>query len=281
MTSGAPGPRGPLAGKTVALPESRELDQLSRLLEDQGATTWRCPLVSILDAPDPAPVDDWLRRLVAGAFDDVIFLTGEGLRRLLARAERTGTRDAVVAALARVRRITRGPKPARALHEIGLASDLPASVPTSRGVIDSLRPLDLNGRRVGLQLYGTDPGAELVAFLTSARAVVSSVSPYVYAPAIDDRRVRELIEAMQTGRVDAIAFTSASQIDRLWGVARDAGIEPALAAALSSTRVAAIGPIVDAALAARGVRIDIATNKPFVMKHLVGLIAEKLGPAPA
>jgi uroporphyrinogen-III synthase len=295
---------GPLAGKTVALPESRELDQLSRLLEEQGATTWRCPLVAILDAPDPAPVDDWLQRLVAGAFDDVIFLTGEGLRRLLARAERTSSRAAVIAALARVRRITRGPKPARALHEIGLASDLPASVPTSRGVIDSLRALDLKARgeeagpprepiaggygnpsrvpilknrRVGLQLYGTDPGAELVAFLTGAGAAVSTVSPYIYAPAIDDQRVRELIDAMRAKQIDAIAFTSASQIDRLWGVASSAGIEPALAAALATARVAAIGPVVESALGARGVRIDIATSKPFVMKHLVGLIAEKLG----
>src|SRR3954464_10236888 len=82
----------PLAGRTVALPESRELDQLSRLLEEQGATALRCPLVSILDAPDPAPVDAWLQRLIAGAFDDVIFLTGEGLRRLLARAARAGAR---------------------------------------------------------------------------------------------------------------------------------------------------------------------------------------------
>ena len=296
----------PLAGKTVALPESRELDQLSRLLEEQGASIWRCPLVAILDAPDPAPVDDWLRHLCAGAFDDVVFLTGEGLRRLLARAERTSTREVVIAALGRVRRITRGPKPARALHEIGLASDLPASVPTSRGVIDSLRALELKARgaeagpppepiaggfgnpprvpslknrRVGLQLYGTDPGAELVAFLTAAGAAVSTVSPYVYAPAIDDQRVRELIEAMQAHRIDAIAFTSASQIDRLWGVARSAGIEPALAAALAATRVAAIGPVVESALGERGVRVDIATSKPFVMKHLVGSIAEKLGGA--
>ena len=267
----------PLAGRTVALPESRELDQLSRLLEEQGATALRCPLVSILDAPDPAPVDAWLQRLTAGAFDDVIFLTGEGLRRLLARAQRTATRDAVVAALGRVRRITRGPKPARALHEIGLASDLPAPVPTSRGVIDSLGKLDLNGRRVGVQLYGTDPGAELVAFLKGAGASADTVAPYVYAPAIDDQRVRELIAAMNDGRVDAIAFTSASQVERLWQVARGAGSEAALVAALARTRVAAIGPIVEAALGERGVRPHILTDKPFVMKHLVGLIAEKLG----
>jgi uroporphyrinogen-III synthase len=270
--------RGPLTGRTIALPESRELDQLSRLLEEQGATTWRCPLVSILDAPDPAPVDAWMRRLIGGGFDDVIFLTGEGLRRLLARAARIGTRDEVVAALGRVRRVTRGPKPARALHEIGLASDLPAAVPTSRGVIDSLTPLDLAGRRVGLQLYGSDPGAELVAFLARAGAAVETVSPYIYAPAIDDQRVRELIAAMEEGRIAAIAFTSASQIDRLWQVARTGGIEPALGAALARTCVAAIGPVVDAALTALGVRVDINTGKPFVMKHLVGLIAERLAP---
>src|SRR5215470_6441228 len=99
---------GPLTGRTIALPETRELDRLARLLEDEGAATLRCPLVAILDAPDAAPVETWLRELVAGGFDDVIFLTGEGLRRLVAVAERMGIRAEVVAALGRARRITRG-----------------------------------------------------------------------------------------------------------------------------------------------------------------------------
>jgi uroporphyrinogen-III synthase len=268
---------GRLAGRTIALPETRELDRLAGLLEEQGATTLRCPLVQILDAPDPAPVDAWLGRLVAGGFDDVIFLTGEGLRRLLGRADRTGTREAVVAALGRTRRITRGPKPARALHEIGLGPDLPAAVPTSRGIMESLAAVDLGGRRIGLQLYGLEPSVELVAFLQAAGASVDTVAPYIYAPGSDDQRVRELMASMQAGKVDAIAFTSAAQVDRLWQVARDAGMEPALADALSKTRVAAIGPVVVGALAARGVRIDIAPEKPFVMKHLVGLLTDALG----
>jgi len=48
-------------------------------------------------------------------------------------------------------------------------------------------------------------------------------------------------------------------------------------------RVAAIGPIVVEALAARGVRIDIRAEKSFVMRRLVNAIAEALGPpvAPA
>jgi uroporphyrinogen-III synthase len=277
MSAGGAAPL-PLAGRTIALPETRELDKLAQLLEEQGATTVRCPLVQILDAPDPAPVDAWLGRLVAGAFDDVILLTGEGLRRLLERAGRTGARDAVVAALGRVRRITRGPKPARALHEIGLHSDLPAAVPTSRGVMDSLASLDLHGRRVGLQLYGQEPNLDLVASLEAAGASVDTVAPYIYAPASDDQRVRELIAAIDGGRVDAIAFTSASQVDRLWQVARDTGMPAgALVAALGKTRVAAIGPVVVSALGERGARIDVTPDKPFVMKHLVGMLVGVFG----
>ncbi|EQD61230.1 uroporphyrinogen III synthase HEM4, partial [mine drainage metagenome] len=48
------------------------------LLERRGARVIRCPLVAIRDAPDPAPVLAWCRRFVAGEFDDLILLTGEG-----------------------------------------------------------------------------------------------------------------------------------------------------------------------------------------------------------
>ena len=41
----------------------------------------RCPLVGLLDAPDPAPVMEWLRELIAGRFDYVVLMTGEALRR--------------------------------------------------------------------------------------------------------------------------------------------------------------------------------------------------------
>jgi uroporphyrinogen-III synthase len=270
---------GPLTGRTVALPETRELDRLARLLEDEGAATLRCPLVAILDAPDAAPVEAWLRDLAAGRFDDVILLTGEGLRRLAAMAERLGIRADVVAALGRARKITRGPKPARALHELGLGPDLPAPVPTSQGIIDALRDASpaLRGRRVGLQLYGEEPNRPMVSFLEGAGASVRAVAPYVYAPASDDARVRELIDALEAGRVDAIAFTSASQVDRLWQVARDASAEEHLRAGLSRVLVAAIGPIVVEALGARGVRIGVTPEKGFVMKRLVNAIVEALG----
>src|SRR5215470_17665976 len=111
----------PLEGKRVALAESRQLEELAQLLEQEGATPLRYPLLSILDAPDPEPVVAWLRDLAADRFAYLVLLTGEGLRRLLGFGERAGLREAVVAALGRVRTVTRGPKPGRALREVGLS----------------------------------------------------------------------------------------------------------------------------------------------------------------
>jgi len=42
----------PLAGRTVAVPETRELEVFAAMLERRGASVVRCPLVAIHDAPD-------------------------------------------------------------------------------------------------------------------------------------------------------------------------------------------------------------------------------------
>src|SRR5437899_11634634 len=97
-----------LANRTVALAEGRQLEELAQMLEREGATALRCPMVSILDAPDAEPVLAWLRELIAGRLDYVILMTGEALRRLLGFAERAGLREQVIAALGKTRTVTRG-----------------------------------------------------------------------------------------------------------------------------------------------------------------------------
>ena len=263
-----------LLGRVVALPETRELDRLAALLEAEGAKAWRCPMVSILDAPDSAPVEVWLKSLVADQLTDVIFLTGEGVRRLRSVAERMGLGQEFTASLARVRKITRGPKPARALKEMGLSTDIAARVPTSKGVMDELRELDLRGRSFGIQLYGQEPSVELCNFVREAGATVNSVAPYIYAPASDTARIVELIHALKNGVVDTIAFTSAAQVERFFEVGLQAGLEADLLRGLNGACVAAIGPIAAGALAQRGVSANVTPEKAFVMKRLVEAIGQ-------
>src|SRR4029453_2973428 len=135
-----------------------------------------------------APVLDWIRWFGGGACDDLILLTGEGLRRLLSCIDKNepALRADFVAQLARVRKITRGPKPARALRDLGLKSDVAAQSPTTAGVIESLAAEHLAKRNVGVQLYGTEPNAPLIEFLQGAGARVHTVAPYVYATKVDD-----------------------------------------------------------------------------------------------
>lgn len=265
----------PLAGRTVAVPESREIEVFASLLERRGARVVRCPLVAILDAPDPAPVLDWSRRLATDALDDLILLTGEGLRRILSCMERhePALRVQFAEALGRVRKITRGPKPAKVLRELGMKPDIAAEQPTTAGVIASLRGLSLRGRRVGVQLYGTEPNRTLVDFLAGAGAVVATVAPYVYADAADELAVRNLIDQLRAGRVDAIAFTSSAQIERLIGVASEEGARLALA----NTLVAAIGPVVADTLRRHGIEARLMPEESFFLKPLTSALEEALG----
>lgn len=267
-----------LTDRLIALPETRELDLFADMLERRGARTLRCPLVSILDSPHEAPIKTWLQRCIAGEFDDLILLTGEGLRRLLGFAERWQLRDAFVKSLEPIRKITRGPKPARALRDIGLRPDIAASAPTTEGIIRDLQQQNLQGRRVGVQLYGEEPNALLMDFLREAGAQACPVAPYIYADAADDKRVRALILELDAGRVDAIAFTSSPQVQRLFSVAKQSGLETQLRHGLAATKVAAVGPLIADSLREAGIRVDLMPADSFFLKPLVNELAAALGP---
>jgi uroporphyrinogen-III synthase len=267
----------PLADRVVAVPETREIDVFAAMLERRGARVVRCPMVAIRDAPDPEPVLQWSRALAEGAFDDLVFLTGEGLRRILSCIDRNdpALRESFISALPRARKITRGPKPARALRELGMKPDIAAERPTTDGVIASLRSHDLKGHRFGVQLYGTEPNRPLIDFLESVGATVSTVAPYVYADAADDAAVLDLLRRMQAGEIDAIAFTSTPQVERLFGVA------PAqtVTAALTKTVVAAVGPVVADTLQKHGIQARVMPEESFFLKPLTSVLEEALGSA--
>lgn len=269
----------PLEGRTVALAEGRQLQELAEMLEKEGASVLRCPMVSILDAPDSAPVSAWLRDLISGRFNTVIFLTGEGLRRLLAAAEREGQRDAAIAALGRVRIVTRGPKPVRALKEVNLQPTLVAPAPTTDGVIEALRSEALSGQTVGLQLYAPT-NEPLTQFLEGVGATVHAVLPYVYAPATDTVLVASLIHRLARGEIQVLVFTSSPQVDRLYEVAAEQGLTGDLEVGLGRTRVAAVGPVVADDLRRHGARVDVCPEQGFVMKNLVQHIKRAMDGSP-
>ena len=268
-----------LAGKVVAVPEARQLDVLANLLERRGASVLRCPLVGIVDSPDEAGVVGWIDRLIATPTDLVVFYTGEGVQRLVGFARRSGHEKALLAALGRTPKLTRGPKPKRALKALELESEYSATEPTTAGMIEAANGI-ATLRRVALQLYSQDQDRQLAHYFEQRGAAVDAVAPYAYAYAskADDERVAALIEELSAGRVDAIAFTSKAQVQRLLELAQKRGLEAALRSGFERTKVAAIGPVVAAELESARIRVDTMPEESYSMKPLVTSVCELLGP---
>jgi uroporphyrinogen-III synthase len=261
--------RKPLAGRIIAVPEAREVERLSSMLEEKGATTLCYPLIATADAPEAAPIDAWLRELTSGQLSDLVLMTAEGLRRLRGFAERSGKFGLFAAALGRARTVTRGPKTARALRDLGVLANIATEVPTTDGVIEALAEENLSGHTVGVQLCGQDSNAKLVHFLERAGAEVREVAPYVYLRAADDDRAFELIRRLARGSIDTIAFTNSRQVMRLFEVAESRGQWALLSSGLERTRIATVGPVVASTLRNRGFRIDIVPRASFALRSLV------------
>jgi uroporphyrinogen-III synthase len=270
-----------LNGYRILILETREEAQFSRLLTEQGADVLQCPMFTIHDAPNPAPIEAWIHRFVDKPFDDLVLMTGEGLRRLMKVARRIGIDQNFIAALGKARKFARGPKPGRALREIGLEPQVTTEKPTSDGIIEMLSRVDLRGHRVGLQLYPDKDHGVLIGAITAQGAKVDPVLPYVYDAQAADANIVTAIDEMAAGRIDAIALTNLGQIRRLIEVARTHGYEARLREGLAKTPIASVGPAVSDELKSHGLRTDIyPANDAFFMKPLISAMAAELGKTP-
>jgi uroporphyrinogen-III synthase len=270
-----------LNGYRILILETREEAQFSRLLTEQGADVLQCPMFTIDDAPDPAPIEAWIRHVVERPLDDLVLMTGEGLRRLMKVVRRIGLEAEFVGSLAKARKFARGPKPGRALREIGLEPQVTTEKPTSDGVVEMLSKLDLNGHRLGLQLYPDKDHGKLIDAIKAQGADVDPVLPYVYDAKAADANIVTAIDEMAQGHIDAIALTSSGQVRRLMEVAQAHGCEAQLRDGLQRTPIASVGPVVSDELNGYGLRTDISpANDAFFMKPLISAMAAALSKTP-
>lgn len=266
-----------LNGYRILILETREEAQFSRLLKEQGADVLQCPMFAINDLPDPAPVEAWIKRAIDRPFDDLVLTTGEGLRRIMKVVRRLDVEKDFVAAIARARKIARGPKPGRALREIGLEADVTTETPTSEGIAVTLSGFDINDHRLGLQLYPDKDHAKLLTAITELGADIDMVTSYVYDAKAAETNIVEAIGEMAAGRINAIALTSSGQVRRLMEVARQHGLENSLRDGLAKTPIASVGPVVSEELNAYGLTPDITpANDAFFMKPLISAMSAKL-----
>src|SRR5882757_240678 len=270
-----------LNGYRILILETREEAQFSRLLAEQGADVLQCPMFTIHDAPDSAPIEAWIRRFIETPCNDLVLMTGEGLRRLMKVARRIGLDRDFIAAVGKARKFARGPKPGRALREIGLEPQVTTEKPTSEGIAEMLARVDLRAHRVGLQLYPDKDHSVLIGAIKAQGAEVDTVLPYAYDAQAADANIMSAIDEMAAGRIDAIALTNLGQIRRLIEVARARGCEDRLRKGLEQTPIASVGPAVSDEIKSHGLRTDIyPAEDAFFMRPLISAMAASLSKNP-
>ncbi|MFG2290840.1 uroporphyrinogen-III synthase [Streptomyces sp. NPDC048595] len=264
----------PLDGFTVGVTAARRAEELGALLERRGAQVLHAPALRIVPLPDDAELLATTRGLIDHAPDVVVATTAIGFRGWIEAAEGWGLGEALLHRLAGVELLARGPKVRGAIRAAGLTEKWSPASESMAEVLDRLLAQGVAGRRVAVQLHG-EPLPGFVEALRAGGAEVVGVPVYRWMPPEDIGPVDRLLDAVVSGAVDAVTFTSAPAAASLLNRAAERGIQPEVLTALRQEVLpACVGPVTALPLEAA----DVATLQPerFRLGPLVQLLCREL-----
>jgi uroporphyrinogen-III synthase len=239
-------------GRCVLAFESRRAREIETLIATFGGRPLVAPAMREIPSQSDAPALDFAEALIAGRFDAVIFLTGAGVRALVDTVDRAGRRQPFLDALARVKTITRGPKPVAVLRDLHLAVWVNAPEPNTwrelmTALDDHRRDWPLAGKRIAVQEYGVS-NVELLDALRAQGANVTAIQAYQWAMPEDVGPLEDAARAVVRGDVDVLVITSGIQFVHFWTIVQALGLEADVSRALQRVLVASIGPSASAEL---------------------------------
>ena len=255
------------------------LSEMGALIERHGGTPYPAPVLQEVHLGDTPEVIGLVNDLCAGRVQMMVFQTGVGTKALFDSAASQGRGSELLEALAGLTVVARSPKPAAVLRRQKVRIDhMPPEPYTSADVIAALEGIDLSGKEVAVQAYG-GPNSLLTKTLRERGAIVREVSLYTWGLPEDVTPALRLIDDLEMGAIDAIAFTSQPQVGNLLAIAAQSGKEESLRNILSqgTVIVASVGPVCTKRMIEAGFRVDVEPDHPH-MGNLILALAEHLAP---
>ncbi len=249
-------------------------DEMASLIRRHGGVPLGAPVLQEHYLKDSPQVRQAITDVCNGAVGVAIFLTGVGTQAMMETAAAMGCQDEFVASLRNTTVVARSPKPARVLRHHKIPIDIMPPEPyTSADLTAAMSGLALDGAEVVVQRYG-GPDAQLPTFLRAQRANYRELTLYDWGLPADHGPVLSLINEMEQGNIDALAFTSRPQVPNLLTIAAAAGKEDSLRHCLSGpVAVASVGPVCTRKLEECGITVDVEPEHPH-MGNLVLAVAD-------
>ena len=265
--------RSNLQGLRVISFESRRAKEMAELIRRHGGEPIVAPSMREVPLAENSAPLELFQKIEARQIDLVVLLTGVGTRTMVDALAIHYSRERIAALLGGVTILARGPKPVAALKELGLQPAFTAPEPNTwkevLAVLDS--NVQLKGMRIAVQEYGVT-NQELLSGLEARGAAILRVPVYRWALPDDiaplQAAIREIVEA----KADIVVFTSAIQVENVFQVARQNGLDSKLAESLAGTLLVSIGPVCSEALARFGIEPDFEPQHP-KMGFMIGELA--------
>jgi uroporphyrinogen-III synthase len=247
------------AGAKVLSLESRRAKEIAQLIRNQQGDPFVAPSMREAPLDRNEAAFAFGEKLFSGDFDMVVLLTGVGTRLLDQVLTTRYPPGRFAEALRAVTVVARGPKPMAVLREWNVPAILAPEPNTWREVlaVTEGRP----ERRIAVQEYGKSNPDLLAGFLARG-AEVTPVPVYQWDLPEDTGPLREAVRRVAAGEFRAALFTTSIQVEHLFRIAAEEGVETKVRDGLSKMIVASIGPTTSEALEDDGVRVDFEPSHP-------------------
>jgi uroporphyrinogen-III synthase len=244
-----------LTHKRIAVAGGRKFEELAAIIAKQGGEALLRPMMGSVsnDSDDLAEI---IRKVCAGA-DWFVLVTGVGTKALLEKAEELALGDRLRELLGSAHLAARGYKTFNALKALGFKPVIIDDDGTVEGLRRQLESFDFTGKQVAVQLHGERMPA-LTDWLRSQGALVTEIPLYFYQEPLE-QDVQQLLYEVIAGDVDAVAFTSNTQVKFFFEGAKKHRAEGFLQKALNERVMAlSVGSVTSAELRKNGIRRIIA-----------------------
>jgi uroporphyrinogen-III synthase len=275
IDAGLPGFRPDhLDGFRIGVTSDRRSEDLIAAFERRGADVLHAPAIRIAAAADDGQITADTAAIITARPDVLLATTSYGVRRWFEAADAAGLGHDLTAVLAQSRILVRGPKARGAIRAADLDDSGMSDEETTRSLVDKVLSQGADGLTVAVQLHGFTDEFQIDR-LREAGASVLTVAPYRWLLPEDSSRVLKLIDAVCSGSLDAVTFTSAPAVEALFGAADGVGRLDALQEALRGPVVAAaVGHVTAAPLVAAGITPIVPER--FRMGALIKLVCDHL-----
>jgi uroporphyrinogen decarboxylase len=253
-------------GLRVVTFESRMADEAARLVRNHGGVAISAPTMKEVPLETNEAAFAFAEALLAGQVDVALFLTGVGTRTLFAAWQTRFDIAALVAALSKTTVVARGPKPVRALRDLGVPITITVPEPnTWRELLltldEAAESVELSGARVAIQEYGV-ANDELVRELEQRGATITRVPVYRWELPDDVRPLEDAIHQVIARTVDVLLFTSSNQVYNLLAVTQKLGVEAEFRSGVAEVVIGSVGPVCTDTLRDHDFGVDFEPSHP-------------------